>query len=95
MERRPDVEMDWKCRRRVTASIADWPFPLPVCGLEIGAMRPAPAPARNPAPVLLVLTATKEPTMLPTTRMVVAALVMDMVEDFSASMSSDSPGRSI
>jgi len=86
MERRPDVEMDWKCRRSVTASIADWPFPLPVCGLEIGAMRPAP--------VLLVLTATKEPTMLPTTRMVVAALVMEM-EDFSASMSSDSPGRSI
>jgi hypothetical protein len=91
MERRPDVEMDWKCRRSVTASIADWPFPLPVCGLEIGAMRPAPAPARNP---LLVLTATKEPMMLPTTRMVVAALVMEM-EDFSASMSSDSPGRSI
>jgi len=32
--------MDWKCRRRVTASIMDRLFPLPVLGLAKVAMAP-------------------------------------------------------
>ena len=52
-----------------------------------------PAPARKPALVLLVLTATREPMIPPTTRTVVAALVMEDVGTFSARMSlGDSPG---
>jgi len=86
------VEMVWKCRRRVTASIMDWPLPPPVLGLEKGAVTP-PAPTRKPALVLLVLTAIREPMIPPTTRTVVAALVMEEVGTFSARMSlGDSPG---
>ena len=60
-----------------------------------GAMALAPTPARKPALVLLVLTAIREPTMLPTTRMVVTALIAEEVEGFSASMSpGDSAGAS-
>ena len=55
-----------------------------------------PAPARKPALVLLVLTAIREPMIPPTTRMVVAALVMEEVGMFSASMLlGDSPGEDV
>ena len=79
MERRPDVEMDWKCRRKVTASI---PLPPPA-GLGLVAFVVAPPELET----ALVLTAITEPARLPTTRRVVMVAVMEEAEELSASIS--------
>ena len=98
MERRPDVEMDSKCRRRVMASIIDWPLLLPVLGLGMAAVAPAVvvlavAPAlalvstRELTFVLVILMAIRELMMLPIMRIVVMALVIKEAEYVLASMS--------
>ena len=96
MENSPDVEMDWKCRRRVTASTTEWPLPPPDFGLVMALVPPVPAPPMRPAPAIPpALVTIREPTMLPATRTPVTALVAEEACELSARMSlGDSSGES-